>query len=74
MTTSGSSRDPSTSSTFAVERLDGADHLDRSVPDGVDDIHVDQRRHLVETGHPGVHALFGNRQPEFAEVAEIRPT
>jgi len=56
----------------AIERLDRRDNLNGPIPDGVNHIHVDQRRHLLEPFHPRKHALFRDRQPELAEVAEIR--
>jgi hypothetical protein len=53
-----------------VEGVNGRDHLDRTVFDDVDDVHVHQRRRLLDPFPPREYPFFGDRQPELAEVAE----
>ena len=46
-----------------VEGLDGGDHLDRTVPDRVDHVHVDHRGHPVAVLRPEERALLRRGNP-----------
>ena len=42
-----------------------------AVPDGVNDLHVDQRRYLIVVLDAGHDALVRYRQAELGEVTEV---
>ncbi len=59
---------------FGVQRLDTTDDLDLAALDRLDHFPVDNGWRDAEARAPRKHALAGDGEPIFAEVAEVHPS